>query len=76
IELQINREMVGDMATENVYHFFQSFSYHSGVNLHVIQLKGFNTHHIIEASFKALGISLYEASRIVYNEITSLKGVL
>ena len=76
VELSLKREEIGGLAIENVFHFFQTFSYHSGVNLHVIQLRGFNTHHIIEASFKAVGISLYEASRIVSQDIPSLKGSL
>ena len=76
IELNLEREEIGGLATENVFHFFQSFSYNSGVNLHIIQLRGKNTHHIIEASFKGLGLALYEASRIVYEETFSLKGSL
>lgn len=76
VELSLAREEIGDLATENVFHFFQSFSYHSGVNLHILQLRGKNTHHIIEASFKGLGFTLYEASRIIYEETFSMKGSL
>lgn len=76
IELNLQRSEIGGLAVENVFHFFQTFSYHSGVNLHVIQLRGTNTHHIIEASFKALGMSLYEASRIISQDVLSLKGSL
>ncbi|BFH74488.1 imidazoleglycerol-phosphate dehydratase [Sulfurisphaera javensis] len=76
IELNLNREDIGGLATENIFHFFQSFSYNSGVNLHILQLRGYNTHHIIEASFKGLGFALYEATRIVYEETFSLKGSL
>ncbi|QIW24341.1 imidazoleglycerol-phosphate dehydratase [Sulfolobus sp. S-194] len=76
IELNLERDEIGGLATENIIHFFQTFSYNSGVNMHIIQLRGRNTHHIIEASFKGLGFSLYEASRIVYEETYSLKGSL
>lgn len=76
VELRLRRDEIGGLATENVPHFLQTFSYHSGVNLHVIQLRGRNTHHVIEATFKALGISLYEASRVVSQEVPSLKGSL
>lgn len=76
IELNLSREQIGGLATENVFHFFQSFSYNSGVNLHILQLRGVNTHHIIEASFKGLGFALYDASRIIYQETFSLKGSL
>ena len=76
VELRLRRSEIGGLATENISHFLQAFSYHSGVNLHVIQLRGSNTHHILEAAFKALGISLYEASRVVSREVPSLKGVL
>ncbi|MEM4884840.1 MAG: imidazoleglycerol-phosphate dehydratase, partial [Saccharolobus sp.] len=76
VDLNLRREEIGGMATENVYHFFQSFAYNSGITIHIRQLNGYNTHHIIEASFKALGLSLYEASRIVTDEIRSTKGTL
>ncbi len=76
VNLDLKREEIGGMAIENVFHFFQSFAYNSGITLHIVQLNGFNTHHIIEASFKGLGMTLYDATRIIDNEIRSTKGVL
>ncbi|WP_422398143.1 imidazoleglycerol-phosphate dehydratase [Sulfolobus tengchongensis] len=76
VNLNLKRSNIGGMATENVSHFFQSFAYNSGITLHVNQLNGYNTHHIIEASFKALGLALYDATRIIDNEIRSTKGVI
>jgi len=76
IDLNINREFIGDVATENIYHFIESFAYRSAVTIHIIQIKGFNSHHIVEAIFKGLGITLYEASRIVDFRIRSTKGIL
>jgi imidazoleglycerol-phosphate dehydratase len=42
-------------------HFFRSFAMSAGITLHIIIERGFDEHHIIEASFKALGISLRKA---------------
>jgi imidazoleglycerol-phosphate dehydratase len=42
-------------------HFFRSFAMSAGITLHIIIERGFDEHHIIEAGFKALGISLRKA---------------
>ncbi len=42
-------------------HFFRSFAMSAGITLHIIVERGFDEHHIIEAGFKALGISLRKA---------------
>lgn len=42
-------------------HFFRSFAMSAGMTLHIIIERGFDEHHMIEASFKALGISLRKA---------------
>jgi len=42
-------------------HFLRSFAMSSGITLHVVQMRGFDEHHIIEASFKALGTALKNA---------------
>jgi len=76
IELNLNREIIGGLAAENVKHFIQSLAYNSGITIHVIQLRGENSHHIIEATFKGLGMCIYDASRIINNEIRSTKGSL
>jgi imidazoleglycerol-phosphate dehydratase len=44
-------------------HFLRSFAMSSGITLHVTVLRGNDTHHIVEASFKALGKALREAVR-------------
>lgn len=44
-------------------HFFRSFAMSAGITLHIVQIRGFDEHHIIEASFKALGKCLQAASR-------------
>ena len=44
-------------------HFFRSFAMSAGITLHIVEIRGFDAHHIVEASFKALGKCLYQATR-------------
>lgn len=70
---------VGDFDTELVKEFFLGFVRTAGITLHVRQIAGENTHHIIEGMFKAFGRVLASASRIDEehrNEIPSTKGTL
>ncbi|MEM0373754.1 MAG: imidazoleglycerol-phosphate dehydratase [Sulfolobaceae archaeon] len=76
VDLNLKRDVIGGLATENVKHFIQSLAYNSGITIHVIQLRGENTHHIIEATFKGLGMCIYDASRIIFGEVRSTKGSL
>lgn len=76
VNLKSSREFLGGLSTENIPHFIESFARTSGITIHVVQLSGINTHHIIEATFKGLGIALFEASRIVNTSVRSLKGSL
>ena len=52
---------IGSFDTELVREFFQGFSTHGGLTLHVDALHGINSHHIAEAAFKAVARSLREA---------------
>ena len=52
---------VGTFDTELVREFFQAFSTHGGITLHVDALHGVNSHHIAEAAFKAVARSLRDA---------------
>jgi len=57
--------------------FLRSFSANAGINLHVSVIYGKNRHHVHEAVFKALGLSLYKAVKIdsfLKNNIQSTKG--
>ncbi|WP_434133323.1 imidazoleglycerol-phosphate dehydratase HisB [Sporomusa sphaeroides] len=56
-------ERVGQFDSELTEEFLRAFSLHAGLTLHVRLLSGRNTHHIIEAIFKALGRALDEATR-------------
>ena len=52
---------IGTFDTELVREFFQAFSTHGGITLHVDKLHGINSHHIAEAGFKAVARALREA---------------
>lgn len=67
-----NRKKVGDLSTEMIRHFFQSFAENVKANVHVEILYGVNTHHKIEALFKALARSM----RIACEKDARVKGVL
>lgn len=70
---------IGDFDTELVREWFQAFAMNAGVTLHVDLLHGANSHHIAEASFKALARVLRAAIEIdprQANRIPSTKGTL
>ncbi len=52
---------IGTFDTELVREFFQAFSTHGGITLHVDALQGINSHHMAEAAFKAVARALREA---------------
>ncbi len=54
-------QKIGAFDTELVREFFQALSTHGGITLHIDQLHGFNSHHIVEAAFKAVARALREA---------------
>ena len=77
--LLIPTEKVGDFDTELVEEFFQGFVRKSEMALHIKQLDGTNSHHIIEGTFKSVARSLKDAVKIdeeYKDEIPSTKGVL
>ncbi|MBM7551375.1 imidazoleglycerol-phosphate dehydratase HisB [Thalassobacillus pellis] len=55
---------LGTFDTENVYEFFWKFALEARINLHIVLHHGHNTHHIVEAMFKALARSLDEATQV------------
>jgi len=71
-------EKVGTFDTELVYEFLWKLALEARMNLHVIVHYGRNTHHMIEAVFKALGRALDEATMIDprIKGIPSTKGML
>jgi imidazoleglycerol-phosphate dehydratase/histidinol-phosphatase len=69
------RDRVGEMSTEMVQHFFRSLSDALGAALH-IRVTGENTHHMVEACFKAVGRALRQAFRKDGNALPTTKGTL
>ena len=78
-EASIPSRKVGDFDTELVKEFFLAFTRSLGLTLHIRQLAGENSHHIIEAMFKGMGRAMAQATAIdprYADEIPSTKGVL
>jgi imidazoleglycerol-phosphate dehydratase/histidinol-phosphatase len=69
------RNRVGELSTEMVEHFFRSLSDSMAAALH-IEVRGENTHHMIEACFKSVGRALRQAIRRDGTELPSTKGIL
>nr|WP_315022743.1 imidazoleglycerol-phosphate dehydratase HisB [uncultured Aminipila sp.] len=78
-ELQIPSEKAGTFDTELIEEFFLAFTRKSNITLHIKQLSGSNSHHIIEGTFKSFARTLAQAVKIneaFKDEIPSTKGVL
>lgn len=76
---QIPTQKIGTFDTELVEEFLLALTRSAGMTLHMRQMDGTNSHHIVEAMFKALGRALREAVSIdesLGGEIPSTKGVL
>jgi len=79
MDLSISADKVGDFDTELCEEFWLAFVRESKVTLHVKQLAGKNSHHIIEGVFKAVARTLGKAAAIDEkraDEVPSTKGVL
>lgn len=77
--LDIPTQKVGTFDTELVKEFMLGFVRNSNMTLHIVQLAGENSHHIIEGTFKSLARTLKKAVEIdpdYADEIPSTKGVL
>ena len=78
-DLHFPTENIGKYETQLVEHFFQSLANTSGMTLHIRQLGGRNSHHIVEATFKAFARALRQATEVDprrQGKIASSKGVL
>lgn len=78
-EVELPSARVGEFDTELVEEFLAAFSRSAGITLHVRQLAGRNTHHIIEGIFKCLARALRDAVEIDPRNsgaLPSTKGVL
>ena len=75
--LEIPTQKIGTFDTELVEEFFLAFTRNSPMSLHIRQLAGKNSHHIVEGTFKSVARSLKAAVALDgSNEIPSTKGVL
>ncbi|MCL0081639.1 imidazoleglycerol-phosphate dehydratase HisB [Dehalococcoidia bacterium] len=79
VEVSFDKEYIGELPTDLVGHFLESFASEGRLNLHAKLLAGRNDHHKVEALFKALARALDEATRIderVMGEVPSTKDLL
>lgn len=77
--LNVPTEKVGNLDTELIEEFWLAFTRNASITLHLQQLAGTNSHHIIEGAFKSAARSLAQAVAIdpqYQDEIPSTKGVL
>ncbi|RAX58968.1 imidazoleglycerol-phosphate dehydratase [Helicobacter monodelphidis] len=75
-DLQVSGK-VGTFDCELAEEFFKAVAFNAGIALHIIQKRGKNQHHIIEAAFKAFAVALRRA--LTHNQrihIPSTKGIL
>jgi len=73
------RSRIGEFDIELLSEFFQGFVNHANITLHIDNIQGENTHHIVESVFKALGRALRMAVELdhrVDGDIPSTKGSL
>lgn len=78
-DVLLMQDKVGDFDTELLEEFMSSLVREAQMNLHLIKLRGSNTHHAIEGCFKAVGRALRRALSIDPTAATSLpstKGVM
>ena len=78
-KVKLKVEKLGEMDTELFKEWFQAFSQSVGVTLHVENIYGDNSHHIIESCFKGLARTLRDALEVdkrIKNKVPSTKGIL
>lgn len=77
-DADLKAERLGTMETEAVREFFMGLAAGAQMNLHIRQMAGENTHHVVEAMFKAVAKAMDMASRIDdrIQGVLSTKGVL
>ena len=77
-EVETERHTIGNFSVELAEHFWRSFAENLRCNLHIDSLRGRNTHHILEATFKATARALREACALDprIEGVLSTKGAL
>lgn len=76
VGIEFSRHQIGDVATENIVHFFRTLALEGRMALHVDVLRGDNDHHKAEAAFKATALALREAVERRGEMVPSTKGIL
>ena len=78
-QVEFTRSKIGEMDTELFREWFQAFSQHAGLTLHVENFYGENSHHIAETCYKALARALRQAIAVDERQsgrVPSTKGQL
>jgi len=79
VDIPFKRKKIGDLESDMVRHFLESFAIEAKINLHAKIPSGINEHHKAEAIFKALGRALDGATKLderIAGEVPSTKGVI
>jgi len=79
IDASFKRKKIGDLETDLVRHFLETFAQEAKLNLHVNVPSGIDDHHKVEALFKALGRALDSATKVdarLAGRVPSTKGVI
>ena len=76
VSIDFTRDTIGEVASENIIHFLNSFAVEGRMALHVDLIRGQNDHHKAESAFKALAIALRSAVSQSDGGIPSTKGTL
>jgi imidazoleglycerol-phosphate dehydratase len=70
------RGRIGSLESEVLEEFWRAFSIHLGATIHVDVVRGRNRHHMVESTFKALGLALRDAMAVTGRGTPSSKGLL
>jgi len=79
MDASFKRKKIGDLESDMVRHFLETFALEAKMNLHAKVLSGIDDHHKAEALFKALGRALDSATKIdlrLTGKVPSTKGVI
>ncbi len=76
MHIGFTRSTIGEVATENIVHFFRSLAIEGRMALHVDLIRGDNDHHKAESAFKAVALALREAVLERGEGVPSTKGSL
>ena len=79
VDVSFRRKKIGDLESDMVRHFLETFALEAKINLHAKVLSGIDDHHKAEALFKALGRALDSATKIdarLTGKVPSTKGVI